>query len=114
MGVYINNIEMPNLEHILIVYPSGRVMDCKVGVHKNIICKECEEGTAISVPDHGNLIERDSLPWYLKDVTEILEAPTIIPADRGYSCTQAQSPFGIRTETIEINNNRSADKENRE
>ena len=36
----------------------------------------------IPVPDHGRLIDADKLPWYLKDVTEILDATTIIEADK--------------------------------
>ena len=36
----------------------------------------------VPVPDHGRLIDADKLPWYLKDVTEILDATTIIEADK--------------------------------
>ena len=77
MSVYIKGMEMPTnaegCEVIIRIQPNGEVLDLH-GFHIG--------ATAIPVPDHGDLIERDSLPWYLKDVTEILEAPTIIPADK--------------------------------
>ena len=41
-----------------------------------------EDCPLIPVPDHGRLIDADALQWYLKDVTEILDAPTIIHADK--------------------------------
>lgn len=40
------------------------------------------ERIVVPVPDHGRLIDADELPWYLKDVTEIVDAPTIIEADK--------------------------------
>ena len=72
-GIYIKSMEMPKDAPVIIkICPDGSVSR----VHEGVVA------TAFPVPDHGDLIERDSLPWYLKDVTEILEAPTIIPADK--------------------------------
>ncbi len=34
----------------------------------------------VPVQPHGRCIDADALPWYLRDVREILEMPTIIPA----------------------------------
>lgn len=90
MSVYINGMEMPkNCGHCplnkLNTEYGGLVYECIITGH---YLDDGYEGTIMSncpivpVPDHSDLIERDTLPWYLKDVTEILEAPTIIPADR--------------------------------
>ena len=78
-GVYIKGMEMPfccgecPFEH-------GTYCMVKPAMKVNL-AKRDKNCPLIPVHDHGDLIERDSLPWYLKDVTEILEAPTIIPAD---------------------------------
>ena len=80
-GVYINGMKMPTtcgkctLKYAIECENWKRVRSVVLDRHR--CCP------LVPVPDHGDLIERDSLPWYLKDVTEILEAPTIIPADKG-------------------------------
>ena len=79
MSVYIKGMEMPKTWRDCVF--SNGAAQCKLDNME--LCGLCyrERCPLIPVPDHGDLIERDSLPWYLKDVTEILEAPTIIPAD---------------------------------
>lgn len=80
MSIYIKGFEVPEIEVMngisLCLFKSYggdiRIRNNGTG----------EVFNAIPVPEHGDLIERDTLPWYLKDVTEILEAPTIIPADK--------------------------------
>ena len=74
-GVYIKGMEMPTAGTVIAIYKlNGKFY---ASMHGTELCP------LVPVPDHGDLIERDTLPWYLKDVTEILEAPTIIPADKG-------------------------------
>lgn len=78
MSVYIKSMEMPTEEQEPFrfeLYADGAVVQLMPPDN------DCEF-KAIPIPDHDDLIERDTLPWYLKDVTEILEAPTIIPADK--------------------------------
>ena len=84
-GIYIPGMEMPT-----------RCCDCKLYVEDIYFCqllkRDIENPWAddgveldcplIPVPDHGRLIDAEELPWYLKDVTEIVDAPTIIPADK--------------------------------
>lgn len=81
MGVYINGMEMPEdgCHHIICIYANGTVVTGK------------REYRAISVPQHGRLIDADKLlkAEYNIDLfgssyirrREICNAPTIIQAD---------------------------------
>jgi hypothetical protein len=88
MSVYISGVEMPK-EHPLYITlrPDGSVY---VWASYN---GESYGTQAIPVPEHGDLIDRDALPWenqgfMLTDpnewglkATDIENAPTIIPAE---------------------------------
>lgn len=92
MGIYLPNMEMPNLGYREIrIYPDGRVMEeDECGIDEVV-------GTAEQVPPHGRLIDADALMKELEiddldDRTgaallmavflEVLKsAPTIIPAE---------------------------------
>lgn len=83
-GIYIHGMEMPNKKNgaVLIIYPDGK---CAFEDGKTY--------QAVPVPPHGDLIDRDALPWenqgfMLTDpdewglkVWDIEHAPTIIPAE---------------------------------
>ena len=81
-GIYIKGMEMPKDGSCVTVriWSDGRV----VGVHNDSFVKQ-----AISVPDHGRLIDADALKeewrngFHRKIVDALMEdAPTIIPADK--------------------------------
>lgn len=87
MGVYIKGMEMPKdgNETIIRIQPDGTVLD-QYGHHLAI--------TAVPVPPHGDLIDRDALPWEKQSLMVadedwalpcvlIEDAPTIIPAEEG-------------------------------
>lgn len=82
-GIYIPNIEMPK-EKPIVIYPDGTVSE----LYGMIL-----DATPISVPDHGDLIDRRALMegegrYFISlckegiDVEEILRAKTIIPASK--------------------------------
>ena len=80
-GIYIPEVLFPPKpwSNMLIIVLDGDKRTAQFTLAENL---EKVEVPFTIVPDHGDLIERDTLPWYLKDVTEILEAPTIIPASK--------------------------------
>ena len=81
MSVYIRGMEMPK-DWYSCPFSNGAA-GCKL--QDNIVCaKVYKEHTCplIPVPDHGRLIDADKLPWYLVDARDILDAPTVIPADK--------------------------------
>lgn len=55
MGVYIKDMEMPKDGRILIVFPSGRVLEVSADETQDIF----EEAQAFPVPPHGRLIDAD-------------------------------------------------------
>lgn len=73
MGVYIKNMEMPKTCDDCFL----PLQYCPYAMKPNGECP------LVPVPPHGRLIDADALPWYLRDVREILEMPTIIPAEEG-------------------------------
>ena len=88
MGVYINGMDMPKNEPLLVkINPDGSVSTTGKNGYKKY--------EAIPVPPHGDLIDRDALPWenqgiMLTDpdewglkVWDIEYAPTIIPSEEG-------------------------------
>ena len=88
MGVYIRGMEMPKSCGLTVtIYSDGRVVQfLGYGEKKQL-------GTAIPVPDHGDLIDRDALKKECKenakrgvglwvDYMDISLAPAIIPADK--------------------------------
>lgn len=89
MSILIKGMEMPEKQTTLTIFPNGYVAiydakDSFIG-----------EARAFPVPPHGDLIDRDALPWenqgfMLTDPDEwglkawdIEHAPTIIPAEDG-------------------------------
>lgn len=85
MGIYITNMEMPKGIEMIVVFSNGTVHKCLPGMREYV-----EKGTAVPVPPHGDLIERDALikqartqfDWNdVVDVEDIANAPTIIPAE---------------------------------
>ena len=98
MGLYIPNMQMPTGGRILIVFPSGRVLEVSADQTQDIFREE----QAFPVPPHGDLIDRDAArgsikPWTPEDerncctfdtvkklmYTMLDRAPTIIPAEEG-------------------------------
>ena len=96
MGVYIKGMSMPTGGRILIVFPSGRVLEVSADATQNIF----RETQAVPVPPHGRLIDADALdvigycgiPQGREDTFDsgvmwlaerIDELPTIIPAEEG-------------------------------
>lgn len=86
-GIYIHGLEMPKDKVIcLLVCPDGRVTE-------KTLSGFGEDYKAMPVPDHGDLIDRDALPWEKQGLLvadedwalpcSIIEnAPTIIPASK--------------------------------
>ena len=88
MGIYID-MEMPKGLEMLVVFSDGTVHKCLPGMREYV-----EKGTAVPVPPHGDLIDRDALPWEKQSLMVadedwalpcvlIEDAPTIIPAEEG-------------------------------
>ena len=73
MGVYISGIEMPKSEEILCVniHPDG-----KVCINLDLKCTQI--ATAVPVPDHGDLIDRDAARGSIKSCS---------PEDEKNCCT---------------------------
>ena len=83
-GLYLPGVEMPTEgnETIIRIQPGGIVLD-QYGHHLAI--------TAISVPEHGRLIDESMIPWcvdwyagrkrYYTTPKNIEHLPTIIPTD---------------------------------
>lgn len=91
MGLYIPNMQMPTGGRILIVFPSGRVLEVSADETQDIF----RETQAFPVPPHGDLISRETAKLYhsylVDERTDIRVpaiplsvlnvVPTIIPAD---------------------------------
>ena len=92
MGLYIPNMQMPTGGRILIVFPSGRVLDVSADETQDIF----REVQAFPVSPHGRLGDLDTLQKQIDFARNsgmlgktahyklqklIKEAPTIIPAD---------------------------------
>lgn len=82
MSIYIKGMEMPTGSHEIIIriQSDGRVLD-QWGHRLNL------EPTAVPVPEHGDLIDRDAIKfdWDEDGQTwgyDIYSAPTIIPASK--------------------------------
>ena len=84
MAIYIEGMEMPPGGRILIVFPSGRVLEVSADATQDIF----RETQAVPVPSHGRLIDADALDSsetdylgnHLVYLVDIDAAPTIIPA----------------------------------
>ena len=99
MGIYLPNMEMPRKGQMLVIFPDGTSYVCFNGMRERLA-----QTTAIPVPEHGDLIERDKLSKRIKEETinqaefyadrwhpvvlaygdcygKVQNAPTIIPAD---------------------------------
>ena len=91
MGLYIPNMQMPTGGHILIVFPSGRVLEVSADETQDIF----RETQSFPVPPHGDLISRETAKLYhsylVDERTDIRVpaiplsvlnvVPTIIPAE---------------------------------
>lgn len=91
MGLYIPNMQMPTGGRILIVFPSGRVLEVSADETQDIF----REAKAFPVPPHGDLISRETAKLYhsylVDERTDIRVpaiplsvlnvVPTIIPED---------------------------------
>ena len=93
MGLYIPNMQMPTGGRILIVFPSGRVLEVSADETQDIF----REAQAFPVPPHGRCINADALikELAIDDLDDktgatllmavfleaLKAAPTIIPAD---------------------------------
>ena len=107
MGIYIDNIEMPKgHDHLTInIWPNGTTSYGVFNRQENLCT--FKETKAISVPSHGELIDRDALvdifrgfiamydsyPFNQSDfarrnelqsvLVEVMNAPTVLPAEEG-------------------------------
>lgn len=94
-GIYIPGVEMPREKKTtLTIFPDGRVYE-NHGERLLGHGEDCIPWKAVPVPPHGDLIDRNALPWekqgmMLTDPDEwglkawdIEHAPTIIPAEEG-------------------------------
>lgn len=85
MSILIEGMEIPKVGYLLLVFPSGRVVE--VFAETQNVGREAK---AVSVPPHGDLIERDKLraKEFIHDgdayavvmSRDIRNAPIIIPA----------------------------------
>ena len=66
-GIYIPDMEMPKGNEVVYIFSNGAVHKCILGVREVI-----EKSKAVTVPDHGDLIDRQKL---LED-NKHLEYPT--------------------------------------
>lgn len=79
-GVYIKGMEMPWCEH--------QEIDIRRGTDGKWYAIDDDWYEIIPVPDHGRLIDGDELargcddPHWCRWLSEIEDAPTIIPADK--------------------------------
>lgn len=78
-GTYIPNMKLPEYAYYrtIRIFADGTAIDML----------SCQTYHAISIPDHGRLIDGDELaagcddPHWCRWLSEITDAPTIIPAD---------------------------------
>ena len=84
-GIYISNMEMPQRDEVITIYPDGTAHRRYLGLRLHI-----SESKAVPVPEHGRSIDADAIIQRIPIVSyEIYEniralidsAPTIIPAD---------------------------------
>ena len=97
MGLYIQNMEMPKEGQMLIIFPDGTAYVCFNGMRERLALAE-----AASVQPHGRLIDASKLhdkcyqhyedymngksdgkKAILNIEKEMMDAPTIIPAEEG-------------------------------
>ena len=92
-GIYIPNMEMPKDEEIILVYPDGNAaLFARMDI--DVLDFALKDSKAIPVPDHGDLIDRDTALDSLMngmvmtgnqsramDCLNEIYVPTIIPAD---------------------------------
>lgn len=103
MSVYIKGMEMPKMCQEC-VFDVCAICELANGRNKLVeIGKRRSDCPLIPVPPHGDLIDRDALPWEKQSLMEadedwalpcvlIEDAPTIIPADKegeGWSLTSS-------------------------
>lgn len=101
MSVLIKGMKMPPVGRVLMVFPSGRVLE----VSSDKIQDVYGDAEAVELPPHGDLIDRDAFmkkdvpfnghwdenagrfhcypPTYMQAVDDIRVAPTIIEAEEG-------------------------------
>lgn len=84
MGIYIKGMEMPEGCKDVRIYADGRVISQSIRAFGEVIA------TAVPVPPHGNLIDRQAIFDSMENheqksgwinVKKIATAPTIIPAE---------------------------------
>jgi hypothetical protein len=85
MSVLIKGMEMPKNGHITITISDNGEVVCNSEVigGKYQYRSYGRVGRAIPVPPHGALIDRDALPTSRVEWEDIVNAPTIIPAEEG-------------------------------
>lgn len=92
MGVYIKGMEMPTSEEKCKFFQPApfRAPFCVI----NGVCNGVDDCPLVPVPPHGDLIDRDALPYeeceyadgspvFLIEKQEVDNAPIIIPAEEG-------------------------------
>lgn len=92
MSIVINGIKMPEAPDEMIelaIYGDGTVIqtaeswrDPEGGICYFTVTTPAKFGNAVSIPEHGDLIDRDALPPSRVEWEDIVNAPTIIQADK--------------------------------
>mgnify|MGYP003290134950 CR=1 FL=1 len=89
-GIYISGMEMPNktYAHCMLVKDIDGSVRLHVCKRSDMVSSDWDEYPLTTVPDHGRLIDGDKLaagcddPYWCRWLSEIEDAPTIIPADK--------------------------------
>lgn len=93
MSIVINGIKMPEAPDEMIelaIFGDGTVIQTgeswrspEDGKCYWTVTNPEKFGSAVSIPEHGDLIDRDALPPSRVEWEDIVNAPTIIPAEKG-------------------------------
>ena len=91
MSILIKGMEMPTscafcpmFDDVYTHFGDEEVYVCKLGVNLNYYQyagNEPKDCPLVPVPPHGDLIDRDALPTSRVEWEDIVNAPTIIPAE---------------------------------
>lgn len=93
MGIYLPNMEMPQKNQMLVIFPDGTSYVCFNGMRERLT-----QTTAVPVPPHGDLIDKKtvsenfakvlsekkppfSYPDWNDAIIAVLTAPTIIESE---------------------------------
>lgn len=81
MSVLIKGMKIPKSEEKCKFFQPAPFRDPYCAI--NGVCCGLEDCPLVPVPPHGDLIDRDALPTSRVEWEDIVNAPTIIPAEEG-------------------------------